>query len=59
LLKSLILNLVLAARVVAREIFQARGDVMVVTEDVAAMPKKWRDSPELEAGSGRLTSPPL
>jgi hypothetical protein len=36
-----ILNLVLAAPTVVQEIHEARGDGMVVAEDVAAMPKKW------------------
>jgi hypothetical protein len=49
-----ILNLVLAAPIVVQEIHEARGDEMVVAEDVAAMPKKWR---ELEAASDRSTSP--
>ena len=47
-----ILNLDLAAPVVW-EIHEARGDEMVIVEDVAAMPKKWR---ELEAASDRPTS---
>jgi hypothetical protein len=36
-----ILNLVLAAPIVVQEIHEARGDEMVVAEDVPAMPKKW------------------
>ena len=49
-----ILNLVLAAPVVVRKIHEARGDETVIAEDLAAMPKKWR---ELEAASYRSTSP--
>src|SRR3984885_14288896 len=45
-----ILNLVLAAPIVVRE---TRGDVVVVAEDVAAMPKKWR---ALEAASDESVS---
>ena len=48
-----ILNLDLAAPVVVWEIHEARGNEMVIVEDVAAMPKKWR---ELEAASDRSTS---
>jgi hypothetical protein len=52
-----ILNLVLVAPIVVQGIHEARGDKMVVGEDVAAsgMPKKWR---ELEAASARSTDPP-
>ncbi|KAN0113873.1 hypothetical protein V8E52_007345 [Russula decolorans] len=49
-----ILNLDLAAPVVVRQIHEARGDMMVVEEDVAAMPKKWH---ELEAALDRSPSP--
>ncbi len=49
-----ILNLVLAAPIVVREIPEPHGDVMAVTEDVGAVPKKWR---ELEVSSDRSRSP--
>jgi hypothetical protein len=52
-----ILNLVLTAPIVVQEIPEARGDEMVVAEDVPALSKK---SDELEAASDmyRPTSPP-
>jgi hypothetical protein len=50
-----ILNLVLTAPIVVQEIPEARGDEMVVAEDVPALSKK---SDELEAASDTPTSPP-
>jgi hypothetical protein len=49
-----VLNLVLAAPVVVREIHGTHGNEMVVAEDVAAMPKRWH---ELDVASDRSTSP--
>ena len=49
-----IFNLILASPVVVRKIHEARGDEMVVVEDVAAMVKKWR---KLEAASDKSPSP--
>ena len=49
-----ILNPVLSAPIVLQGIHEAHGDEMVVAEDVAAMPKKWR---ELDAASDKSMSP--
>ena len=49
-----ILNLVLAAPIVVREVHEARRDEAVVVEDLALMPKRWH---KLEAVPGRSISP--
>jgi hypothetical protein len=50
-----ILNLVLAAPIAVQEIHEARGNKMVVAEDVAAKPNKRLDS---DSTSDRWTPPP-
>ena len=50
-----ILNPILAAPTVVREIHEARGDEMAIAEDVATMPRKWRQL-DSEAASDMSTS---
>ena len=52
-----ILNLVLATPIVVQEIHEARGNEMVVAEDVPAMPKKSDGSMSLLSFPDSMTSP--